>query len=112
MWLVGSAGPRTGTSAPRHLGSRVSTQLTDPKPEDRSRSRAAGSEAAAIGRRVREAEKEMLQLERRRDRVRDALTATVDYVELTKLGNELDAVQAVLDVAEEAWLALALEAQG
>ena len=65
-----------------------------------------------IGRRVREAEKEMLRLERRRDQVRDALTATVDYVELTRLGDELHAVQAALDAAEESWLALALEAQG
>jgi ATP-binding cassette subfamily F protein uup len=89
---------------------RASTKLAQPKTEDRSRSRAAGSEAAAIGRRVREAEKEMLRLERQRDQVRDALTVTVDYVELTRLGNELHTVQAALDVAEETWLALALEA--
>jgi hypothetical protein len=94
--------------------------LTKPagrKPEHRSRSRAAGSEAAVIGaavigRRVRDAEKEMLRLERRRDQVRQALTATVDYVELTRLGDELHAVQAALDAAEESWLALALEAEG
>jgi ATP-binding cassette subfamily F protein uup len=97
------------TASPRF---RVSTKLAEPKSEHRSRSRAAGSEAVAIGRQVREAEKEMLRLERQRDQVRDALTATVDYVELTRLGNELHAVQAVLDGAEEAWLALALEAQG
>lgn len=97
------------TAAPRF---RASTKLAEPQPEHRSRSRAAGREATAIGRRVREAEKEMLRLERQRDQVRDALTATVDYVELTRLGNELHAVQAALDAAEEAWLALALEAQG
>ena len=90
--------------------SRTSTKLAEPKPEDRSRSRAAGREAAAIGRRVREADKEMARLERQRDQVRDALTATVDYVELTRLGNELHDVQAALDAAEEAWLALVLEA--
>jgi hypothetical protein len=61
---------------------------------------------------VREAEREMLRLERHRDQVRDALTATVDYVELTRLGNELHVVQAALDAAEETWLALALESQG
>ena len=64
------------------------------------------------GGRVRDAEKEMLRLERRRDQVRQALTATVDYVELTRLGDELHAVQAALDAAEESWLALALEAEG
>ena len=92
-------------------GSPRSRALTTPagrKPEHRSRSRAAGSEAAVIGaavigRRVRDAEKEMLRLERRRDQVRQALTATVD---------ELHAVQAALDAAEESWLALALEAEG
>jgi hypothetical protein len=51
----------------------------------------------------------MLRLERQRDQVREALTATVDYVELTRLGNELHALQAALDAAEEAWLALALQ---
>jgi ATP-binding cassette subfamily F protein uup len=92
--------------------SRALTKPAGPKPEHRSRSRAAGSEAAVIGRRVRDAEKEMLRLERRRDQVRQALTATVDYVELTRLGDELHAVQAALDAAEESWLALALEAEG
>ena len=61
---------------------------------------------------MREAEKEMVRLGRQRDEVRDALTVTVDYVELTRLGNQLHAVQAALDEAEEAWLALALEAEG
>ena len=92
--------------------SRALTKPAGPKPEHRSRSRAAGSEAAAIGRRVRDAEKEMLRLERRRDQVRQALTATVDYVELTRLGDELHAVQVALDAAEESWLGLALEAEG
>jgi ATP-binding cassette subfamily F protein uup len=98
--------PRTASTR-----ARASTEPAKPKAEHRSRSR-AGSEAGAIGRRVREAEKEMLRLERQRDQVRDALTATVDYLELTRLGNELHAIQAVLDAAEEAWLALALGAQG
>jgi ATP-binding cassette subfamily F protein uup len=94
------------TASPR---SKASTKLAGPKPANGPRSRAAGSEAAALGRRVREAEKEMLRLERQRDQVREALTATVDYVELTRLGNELHALQAALDAAEEAWLALALQ---
>jgi ATP-binding cassette subfamily F protein uup len=101
-------------SAPRTVPPRsgASTKLAEPKAGHRSRSRALDSEAAAIARRAREAEKEMLRLERRRDEVRDALTATVDYVELTRLGQDLHAVQAALDAAEEAWLALAVEAQG
>ncbi len=97
------------TASPRTM---ASTNLAEPKPERRSRSQGSSRETAAIGRQVREAEKEMLRLERRRDQVRDALTATVDYVELTRLGHELHAVQAALDAAEEVWLALALEAQG
>ncbi len=83
-----------------------------PAPEHRSRSRAASAETAAIGRRLREAEKDMLRLERQRDQVRQAVTATVDYMEMTRLGHELHAAQAALDAAEETWLALALQAQG
>jgi len=111
--VAGWVGGLKNEDLPRKASSRLGaeTKPVEPKAEARSRARAAGSEAAAIGRRVREAEKEMLRLERQRDQVRDALTATVDYVELTRLGNELHAVQAVLDAAEEAWLALALEAQ-
>ncbi len=101
------SGAGGATARPRAL-----TKPAVPKADHRSRSRAGGSEAAAIGRRVRDAEKEMLRLERRRDQVRQALVATVDYVELTRLGDELHAVQADLDAAEESWLGLALEAEG
>jgi ATP-binding cassette subfamily F protein uup len=76
------------------------------KPSGSARTAGAG---AATARLLREAEKEMSRLERRRDEVRDALTATADYVELTRLGRELTAAQAELDAAEEAWLALAVE---
>jgi hypothetical protein len=37
--------------------------------------------------------------------------ATTDHVELTRLGAELQAVQAELDVTEEQWLDLAEQAE-
>ena len=105
------AGPKAGTKAGPKAGTKAGPPA-DHRPHSRAAGREAGRETAAAGRRVREAEREMLRLERHRDQVRDALTATVDYVELTRLGNELHVVQAALDAAEETWLALALESQG
>jgi predicted nucleic acid-binding Zn-ribbon protein len=56
---------------------------------------------------LREAEKEMARAQRQRDRITEALTATADHREITRLGEELAAAQAVLDQAEEHWLDLA-----
>ena len=52
----------------------------------------------------------MGRLQRRRDRINQALAASADYVDMTRLARELDSVQAELDGAEDAWLALAVEA--
>ena len=70
----------------------------------------ARSDGPPVGRLLRETEKEMAKLGRQRDKVHDALVATTDHVELTRLGAELRAVQGELDAAEERWLALAEEA--
>jgi ATP-binding cassette subfamily F protein uup len=67
-----------------------------------------------VGRILRDTEKQMAKLARRRDKLHDALVAASDHVELTRLGTELRAVQGELDAAEEQWLALAeqVEDQG
>jgi predicted nucleic acid-binding Zn-ribbon protein len=52
-----------------------------------------------------------VRLQRRRDRVTEALTATTDHQEMSRLGRELGAAQGALDEAEEQWLALAEEAE-
>lgn len=58
------------------------------------------------GRLLRDAEKEMTRLERRRATLHEQLLAARDHDELTKLGDELGAVQSQLHLAEEVWLAL------
>jgi ATP-binding cassette subfamily F protein uup len=65
-----------------------------------------------IGRLLRDADKEVARLSRQRDKLHDALVATADHVELTRLGAELRAVRASLDEAEERWLTLAEQAEG
>jgi predicted nucleic acid-binding Zn-ribbon protein len=64
-----------------------------------------------LGRRLREAEKEMTRLQRQRDRINEALTATADHREMTLLGAELGAAQTALDQAEDTWLSLVEESE-
>ena len=64
-----------------------------------------------VGRLLREADKELVRLTRQRDRLHDALVATADHVELTRLGAELAEVREEIARAEERWLALAEEAE-
>jgi ABC transport system ATP-binding/permease protein len=67
---------------------------------------------APSGRLLRDAEKAVERWQRQRDTIAATLTAVTDYVEMRRLGEELAAAQAGLDEAEEAWLALAAEAEG
>lgn len=61
---------------------------------------------SSAGRLLRDAEKEMTRLERRRATLQQQLLSVDDHLELTKLGDELSVVLAQLHVAEETWLAL------
>jgi ATP-binding cassette subfamily F protein uup len=61
----------------------------------------------ALGRLLRESEKDVARLQRQRDKITEALTVTTDHRELTRLGQELSVAQGALDAAEEQWLALA-----
>ena len=86
-----------------------------PAPGSTSRPPAAGRRAAGsppTRRLLRESEKDLMRLGRQRDRLHDALVATTDHVELTRLGAELVQLQQELDAAEERWLTLAEEAEG
>jgi hypothetical protein len=60
---------------------------------------------------LREAEKNMVKLQRQRDSVAETLTGSHDHVEMNRLGAELAAAQAALSDAEETWLALAEDAE-
>jgi ATP-binding cassette subfamily F protein uup len=65
----------------------------------------------SLGRRLRDAEKEMARLQRLREKITEALAAGEDHREMTRLGGELAEAQRALDEAEEQWLALAEEAE-
>ena len=62
---------------------------------------------ASKGRLLRDAEKDMKRLERRRATLGDKIAASADYLEQAKLGAELEQVLKDLAVAEEFWLNLA-----
>jgi ATP-binding cassette subfamily F protein uup len=93
----------TATAAPR--GRRTATPATRPARTDR------GPSASAIGRRLRDAEKELGRRQRRRDQLSEALGSAADHVEMARLGSELAEAQADLDAAEEHWLELAEAAE-
>ncbi len=59
------------------------------------------------GRLLRDAEKDMQRLERKRATLGDKIAATSDYLEQARLGAELERVLKDLAVAEEYWLSLA-----
>jgi ATP-binding cassette subfamily F protein uup len=79
-------------------------------PQGATGARGTGSGRSSIGRLLRETEKELTRLTRRRDEIIESLTVAVDYVEMTRLGDELAAIQVELEKVEDAWLALAEEA--
>jgi Uup-like ABC transporter family protein len=61
---------------------------------------------------IRQAEKELATLERRRGRLADDLAdAGADRDALASIGTELAAVEAELADVEQRWLALAVEAE-
>ena len=59
------------------------------------------------GRLLRDAEKDISRLERRRATLGDKIAASSDYLEQAKLGGELEKVLLDLAAAEEHWLSLA-----
>jgi ATP-binding cassette subfamily F protein uup len=68
-----------------------------------------GPEASRVvpkGRAIRDAEKEMSRLERKKSSLTEKLLASSDHEEQSRLGGELKATQRELSVAEEHWLTL------
>ena len=58
------------------------------------------------GRQIRDAEKDMTRLERRRTMITQKLLASTDHAEQSRLGSELAQLITELNAAEERWLAL------
>jgi len=90
---------RAGTAAPS--GGRGDT---------RSRPGRAGRTPSTLRRLLKETEKELAALQRRRDRLAAEVEAAgADHEALARLGAEVAGVDAAVDEAEERWLALASE---
>jgi len=64
------------------------------------------SSSVPSGRQIRDAEKEMSRLERRRNTLTEKILASHEHKEQARLGGELADVQKALAVAEEYWLTL------
>ncbi|HWE70349.1 MAG TPA: ABC-F family ATP-binding cassette domain-containing protein, partial [Acidimicrobiales bacterium] len=64
-----------------------------------------------LGRQLREMEKEVARLHRRKEQLTEALAGAAGHAEMAEVGSELAAAQASLDEAEEQWLALAEAAE-
>jgi ABC transport system ATP-binding/permease protein len=74
--------------------------------EDAAPDPATTSNTVSRGRRLRDAEKDMTRLERRRTSLGEKIAASTDYLEQARLGGELERVLQDLAVAEETWLGL------
>jgi ATP-binding cassette subfamily F protein uup len=106
---------RAADTGPRPAGPPAAPAAATPPPSARPPNPApatgGGEGAGPLGRRLRDAEKEMARLQRRRDAVTRSLTGEVGHQEMTRLGAELAEAQRDLDQAEERWLSLAEEAE-
>jgi ATP-binding cassette subfamily F protein uup len=67
---------------------------------------APSGDSISPGRQLRDAEKDVTRLERRKVTLTKKLLDTTDHTEQTRLGSELAQVQRSLDHAEELWLSL------
>ncbi|MHB1210061.1 MAG: ABC-F family ATP-binding cassette domain-containing protein [Acidimicrobiales bacterium] len=59
-----------------------------------------------LGRQIRDTEKEIARLERRRSAINEKILATLDHREQTQLGEELTEVRRALSAAEDLWFSL------
>ena len=73
--------------------------------------RVDGTGGVPVQRRLRQAEKEMATLQRRRDQLAADLDGAGDHLEMARVGATLAEAQRGLEAAEERWLALAEEAE-
>ena len=76
-----------------------------------TKARTDGAGGVPVQRRLRQAEKEMATLQRRRDKLAADLDGAGDHLEMARVGAALAEAQRGLEAAEEAWLTLAEEAE-
>jgi ATP-binding cassette subfamily F protein uup len=85
---------------------RAAGVVTIPFSGDENSSAPGTTSAVPLGRQVRDAEKEMSRLDRRRNSLNAKILASNDREEQSRLGSELESVLRELSVAEEYWLTL------
>jgi ATP-binding cassette subfamily F protein uup len=85
---------------------RAAGVVTIPFSGDENSSAPGTTSAVPLGRQVRDAEKEMSRLDRRRNSLNAKILASNDREEQSRLGPELESVLRELSVAEEYWLTL------
>jgi ATP-binding cassette subfamily F protein uup len=89
----------------------VASAVTPTSPPRRAPARSHETGSVSVNRLLRETEKNMVKLQRQRDKIAATLTETQDHVAMNRLGSELAAAQAELSDAEETWLKLAEDAE-
>ena len=87
----------TGVAASPHAGASDVSATT---------ARAGTSPGVSRGRQLRDAEKKMMLLERKKVALNEKLASSSDFNELTTLGEQLAVVRDDLEAAEELWLSL------
>ena len=100
----------TGARIPGTPTTPAAASTPAPGPSPRGTRRPGGG--PPVGRLLRDTEKQLTALGRRRDRLHESLVTTTDHVEANRLGAELATVQAEIDANEEQWLTLAEQAEG
>jgi ATP-binding cassette subfamily F protein uup len=85
---------------------RAAGVVTIPFSSEESYSTSGAVSAVPLGRQLRDAEKEMTRLDRRRNSLNAKILASSDREEQARLGSELENVRRELAVAEEYWLTL------
>jgi ATP-binding cassette subfamily F protein uup len=94
-WIARTAQPTKGAATIQNK-SQKPNQKVSPAP----------SSSAPLGRQVRDAEKEMTRLERRKSTLTTKILASSDHADQSKLGVELAVILDELSAAEEHWLSL------
>jgi ABC transport system ATP-binding/permease protein len=97
----------TIAEVPGGIDAWIARTSSSPAPVTGQRSASsAATPDVSRGRQLRDAEKEMARLERRKSTLTDKLLATTDHTVQARLGAELSDVQAALAAAEDQWLSL------
>ncbi len=96
---------RVETGDVRRAGSLPSTPKQAPPARGKAARTRSGGGSASTGQLLRNAEKEVVRLQRQRDKITETLIGLRDHVEQQRLGVELAAVQTALTEAEDTWLA-------